>query len=129
MNMEPEFIVRFLLERAGLFYLPEYRFHPVRLWRFDFALPDYKTAIEIEGATWTQGRHTRGKGYQNDCEKYNAATLMGWKVLRYPTSYIISNWDKIHADLMQLMRDKNSGTSAPPVQPNESKPEKIRQGD
>ena len=27
--------------------------------------------------------HTRPKGYQQDCEKYNAAVLRGWRVLRY----------------------------------------------
>ena len=61
----------------------EFRFHPVRRWRFDFAIPELKLAIEIEGGSWTQGRHTRGKGYQGDIEKYNTAQLMGWKILRY----------------------------------------------
>ena len=61
----------------------EFRFHPVRRWRFDFAIPDLKLAIEIEGGSWTQGRHTRGKGYQGDMGKYNTAQLMGWKILRY----------------------------------------------
>ena len=61
----------------------EYKFHPVRKWRFDYAIPDLMIAIEIEGGSWVQGRHTRGKGYQGDMEKYNTAQLMGWKVLRY----------------------------------------------
>lgn len=61
----------------------EHRFDKTRRWRFDFAYPKIKLAIEIEGAVWTQGRHTRGIGFIKDCEKYNAATLQGWKVLRY----------------------------------------------
>ena len=61
----------------------EFRFHKVRRWRFDFAIPELKIAIEIEGGSWTQGRHTRGAGFQGDMEKYNTAQLMGWKVLRY----------------------------------------------
>ena len=64
----------------------EYRFHPVRMWRFDFAYPDKKVAIECEGGVWTQGRHTRGAHYGQDCDKYNAAVLLGWKVLRYTTN-------------------------------------------
>jgi hypothetical protein len=62
----------------------EYEFHPDRKWRFDFAWPDRKVAAECEGATWSRGRHTRGAGFQADCEKYNAAAVMGWRVLRFP---------------------------------------------
>lgn len=62
----------------------EYRFHPVRRWRFDFACPGRKVAVEIEGGTWDFGRHNRGDGFAKDCEKYNTAVLLGWTVLRYP---------------------------------------------
>ena len=68
----------------------EYRFHPVRKWRFDFAYPDKLLAIEVEGGTWTSGRHTRGPGFEKDCEKYNAAVMLGWRVLRYTTGMITS---------------------------------------
>ena len=60
----------------------EYRFHPVRQWRFDYALPMHKVALEVEGGVWTQGRHTRPQGFLGDIEKYNTATTMGWKVVR-----------------------------------------------
>jgi very-short-patch-repair endonuclease len=61
----------------------EFRFHPVRKWRFDFCWPDKKLAVEIEGAIWVRGRHTRGSGFAQDAEKYNAAALAGWRVLRF----------------------------------------------
>lgn len=66
----------------------EYRFHPERRFRFDYALPDYKIAIEIQGGTWTRGKHVRGKGYQDDCEKLNLAQTMGWRVLWYTPQMI-----------------------------------------
>ena len=58
----------------------EYRFHPRRRWRFDFAWPKERVAVELQGGIWTQGRHTRGSGYRNDCEKLNAAQFAGWRV-------------------------------------------------
>lgn len=60
----------------------ELRFHPVRRWRFDYAIPEHKIAVEVEGGVWTQGRHTRPKGFLDDMEKYNEATSLGWRVLR-----------------------------------------------
>jgi very-short-patch-repair endonuclease len=66
----------------------EYRFHPQRRWRFDFAVPALKIAVEIEGGAWVHGRHNRGKGYINDMEKYNHAQLLGWKVFRFTPSQI-----------------------------------------
>lgn len=60
-----------------------HRFHPTRNWEFDCAWPDVKLAVEIEGGNFSGGRHTRGIGYQNDCEKYNAALSLGWRVYRY----------------------------------------------
>ena len=60
----------------------EHRFHPTRKWRFDFAYPEHLLAIEVEGGVWSGGRHTRGSGFTNDCEKYNAALMNGWRVYR-----------------------------------------------
>lgn len=62
--------------------LREHRFHGTRKWRFDFAFPYVKVAVEIEG----RGRHQTVVGTRQDCEKYNAATLLGWRVLRFPAT-------------------------------------------
>jgi hypothetical protein len=60
----------------------EYRFAPPRRWRFDYAWPAQKLALEQEGGVWTRGRHTRGAGYVKDMEKYSEAAIRGWRVLR-----------------------------------------------
>lgn len=64
----------------------ELRFHPTRKWRFDYAFPDNKIAIEKEGGIWTGGRHSRGAGMVKDMEKYNEAELLGWHVFRFTPS-------------------------------------------
>lgn len=69
----------------------EYKFLESRRFRFDFAWPEEKIAVEIEGGIWSGGRHTRGKGYQKDMEKYNLAVLEGWRVLRFTPDQINKN--------------------------------------
>ncbi len=61
----------------------EVKFDNDRKFRFDFAIQDKKIAIEIEGGIYTNGRHTRGAGFEKDMEKYNLAIQNGWVVLRY----------------------------------------------
>lgn len=62
--------------------IAEYRFHPTRKWRFDYAFVPERIAVEQEGAVWVNGRHTRGSGFVADMEKYNAAAALGWRVIR-----------------------------------------------
>jgi very-short-patch-repair endonuclease len=81
-----ELTFEFQIKAAGIdaFEL-EYRFdgsEAKRRWRFDFAWPEPKVAVEIEGGTWAGGRHTRGTGFEEDARKYAEALVQGWKVLR-----------------------------------------------
>lgn len=80
----PELVFWRLIQAAGL---PEpereFRFHPVRRWRFDYAWALAHLAVEIEGGTWQGGRHSRGAGYEQDAEKQNTALALGWRLLRY----------------------------------------------
>lgn len=68
----------------------EYKFHPERNWRADFLITGTKILIEVEGGIWSGGRHTRAKGYLGDMEKYNAAAVLGFKVLRFDTQQVKS---------------------------------------
>lgn len=68
----------------------EFRFAAPRRWRFDFAWPDRKLAVEVEGGIWAAGRHNRPLGMMADMEKYNAATLLGWRVLRVAAKHVHS---------------------------------------
>jgi len=81
--------LKFLCRAAGL---PEpsteLQFHATRKWRFDYAWLAERVAAEVDGGIWVKGRHTRGAGYERDCEKLNAAVLLGWRVLRFTTGMV-----------------------------------------
>jgi anti-sigma factor RsiW len=64
--------------------IPEYRFHATRKWRIDyyFERNGKRVALEVEGGVWTGGRHTTGKGFMGDMEKYNAISTAGIVLLR-----------------------------------------------
>jgi len=68
----------------------QYHFHPVRKWRSDFAYPGLHLLIEIEGGIYTNGRHVRPQGYQEDCIKYNEAALLGYRLLRFTPDMVES---------------------------------------
>jgi len=85
----------------------EIQFCPGRKWRLDMGYVPEKLAIAIQGAVWgpqvhchkcgvlvrkrtergwvpvreAGGRHVRGDGFENDCEKYSRAALLGWRIL------------------------------------------------
>jgi hypothetical protein len=73
------------LDREGLHFLPEAEFvfdqENDREWRFDYAWPRWKVALEIQGGTFVNGRHSRGPALRREYEKHNAAVVQGWHVL------------------------------------------------
>lgn len=61
----------------------EHRFAaPDRKWRFDFAWPSRKVAVEVEGGIYANGGHNRGAHIESDAEKISTAAALGWRVLR-----------------------------------------------
>lgn len=77
-------------------------FDSSRKFRFDWAIPDKKIAIEYEGVGVAKGgksRHTTKIGYATDCEKYNLAVINGWRVLRYTSK----NYQQVMNDLTKLL--------------------------
>lgn len=80
------------LKALKIDFVQEFRFHEKRKWRADFHISNTKLLIEVEGGIWSNGRHTRGKGYLGDMEKYNTATMMGYQVLRFSTEQVTSGF-------------------------------------
>lgn len=77
----------------------EYLFS-LRKFRFDYALDAAKIAIEYEGLMSEKSGHTTITGYTSNCEKYNLACILGWKVLRYTAL----NYKQLENDLKELLK-------------------------
>lgn len=84
----PEILMHKYLRELKLVYQPEFRFHPIRRWRFDFALTEHRIGLEIEGGHWMGKGHTGGKHFESDIRKYNEAAKMGWRVFRFTTNMV-----------------------------------------
>lgn len=69
---------------------PEFFFSVERLYRFDYAIPELKIGVEVNGGVWAKGNsgHSSGKGIMRDYEKSNLAQSLGWKVLTVVPSQI-----------------------------------------
>jgi hypothetical protein len=97
-------LLTWVVKQGNVYMMSEYKFHPTRKWRFDFAVfhwnGDKLCAIEYEGLNSRKSRHTTITGYTGDTEKYNAAQLEGWKVLRYTAL----NYKNVLNDLNNLIK-------------------------
>jgi very-short-patch-repair endonuclease len=89
MTSDAEAAMLFHLRIAGLPEpLAEFVFAPPRKFRADFAYPEQRLLIEVEGGVYQIGRHQRPAGFEKDCEKYNLAALLGYRVLRFTPAMI-----------------------------------------
>ena len=80
-------------------YVTELQFDENRKFRFDYAIPSLKIAIEYEGIFSKKSRHTTVNGFSEDCVKYNLATCSGWRVLRYTAK----NYLNLEKDLIKML--------------------------
>lgn len=80
----------FQLRAVNIPFLREVRFAEGRGWRADFVISSPKGAllVEIDGGTWSGGRHTTGAGFARDIEKLNEAVLLGYRVLRFTPAMV-----------------------------------------
>lgn len=63
---------------------------PGRKFRSDFYWPAARLIVEVEGGTYSGGRHVRGAGFAEDAVKYNTLTLLGYRVIRVTEAHIKS---------------------------------------
>jgi len=84
-----------------------------RKFRFDFAFIPQMIAVEVDGGTYSGGRHTQGKGFENDCRKFNVAAELGWTVLR-GTGPMVSSHELVET-LVRVLRVRLGLDKTPPA--------------
>jgi len=94
----------------------EYKFHPVRRWRFDYAVPSIKLGLEYNGHAgfvdkFGQSGHSSIKGLTNDAEKINSAIGYGWRVLQF-TAFHFRPQDRIKHNLTSVTQTIMNALSA-----------------
>jgi len=58
-----------------------------RSYKADFAFPEVKLVVEIEGGHFSRtSGHSGGKAIRKDIKRFNLLTELGWAYLRYPFS-------------------------------------------
>lgn len=109
-NDSPDYVgmISGALDILGVDHVREYKFLHDRRFRFDIAIPGEMIAVEFEGGVFTNGRHTRGKGYSRDAKKYNLAVRHGWRLLRYTTADTNKiNWEfEIADEIKRLIKNR-----------------------
>jgi len=66
-------------------------------------------AVEVEGGTWKRGRHNRPGGFAGDCDKYNAATVFGWRVLRCTGDMLRERPAEFMGQIAALLNERQGG--------------------
>lgn len=119
------------LRASGIEFVREYRFGAEHVglgprlrerlkaaglqdWRADFALPELKLLIEVEGGAWlSKSRHTTGAGFSADLAKYDSAMRLGFNVYRVSPEMVKQGRaiDTIK-QLVELSRAKLSATTS-----------------
>lgn len=80
---------------------PEHYFDTERRWHSDYLHRPTMTLIELEGGVHSGGRHVRGKGFVEDCFKYNRATMLGYVVIRIATGMATAHYLQQIIDWLQ----------------------------
>lgn len=80
------------LSLVGIEVEHEFVFAPPRKWRSDWRVKDTRILVEYEGGLFmvSGGAHKAVGNILRDIEKYNAAAIAGWLVIRITPKHVMS---------------------------------------
>ena len=87
-------------------YVTELQVVEDRRFRFDYAWPDERVALELQGGIYLAGKggHVAPKRFQNDCDKLNHAARAGWRTCKLATGMVTPENVQLVKDLVLAMR-------------------------
>jgi len=105
-HLEEQFISLWEYQHPNIDLHREYRFHPKRRYRADFANIESKVLVEIQGGIWGRNRtgHSSGTGIERDCEKFALAASEGWLVFPLSERMITQEWLSAIASSIEARR-------------------------
>lgn len=117
------------LEELAAGVAREYEFGAclARKWRFDFAWPDQRIAVELDGGSYLpMSRHGSGPGRDDEVIRDAAATLLGWRVFRVTRAVLKSGacWSWLRHALVGGPTFNLAGSMFP--KPSELRPKRVR---
>lgn len=80
----------------------------VKPYRADFAWPQSALLLEIQGGTWTLGKHSSGVGIERDCSKAFTAQAAGWILLAL-TGGMLKQQERIWLPKLASLIETRSG--------------------
>lgn len=82
--MNAEDLLAFQLTAVGIEHRRQYQYAPPRKLRADFAfLRPIGLLVEVQGGVYTRKAHGSITGILADIDRTNAATMAGWRMLRF----------------------------------------------
>ena len=87
-NLEATFAENWVTLYPEIDLHSEYYFAKPRKFRWDFAHLESRIAIELQGGTYSKGRHTNGAALAREYEKLNIAAQKGWRVFFLDTNMV-----------------------------------------
>lgn len=82
-----ETLLAVYLKEVGFEFREQVRLDPRRRFRWDFVAGPL--AIEVQGGVHQGGHHTRGQGYEDDCEKMRLAILHGYVPVYFTSADVL----------------------------------------
>ncbi|MGE0227776.1 MAG: endonuclease domain-containing protein [Dehalococcoidia bacterium] len=77
-------------DRVRFAFVRQHQYVPGRRFKADFAFPELRLLIEVQGGVYTGQAHGSVSGVLRDNERLNLATLHGWSVLRFTPDDVAS---------------------------------------
>ena len=81
---------------------------------YDFAWPQYKVAVELQGGIYRRGRntgHVSISGMERDMEKLNRAAVYGWILLQFSPHKVYDRPNYVYQTLKAVMAYRTEGMS------------------